>query len=98
MSSDIKKILIVDDEEKEFPIYNGLEIVGTLKTGYLGPFYFNDEDLIFINTLNRLFIGIGLFSLLLALGLGAIMSKRISKQIASVINKAHLLSEGGYLY
>lgn len=82
--------------EKEFPISLGNETIGILKTGYLGPFYFNDDDLTFINTLNRVFVIIGLLSLIFAFILGAIMSKRISKPISNVIDKAHQLSEGKY--
>lgn len=82
--------------EEEFPIYYENEIIGTLKTGFLGPYFFSDEDLNFINTLNKLLLFIGLISLVFAFILGTIISKTISHPISRVISKAHLLSKGQY--
>ncbi|PKM93697.1 MAG: two-component sensor histidine kinase [Firmicutes bacterium HGW-Firmicutes-1] len=68
--------------------------VGTVYIGYYGPFYLNDNDLEFINTLNRLFIGVGIFSLIFALILGYIMARRLSIPIARVIDSAQKISKG----
>ena len=83
-------------QEKSYPITVNSVKIGTLTTGYVGPYYFNDEELIFIKALNMLFIISGIGSLLLAFILGTIMSVRISRPLNKIAKKALLLSEGKY--
>lgn len=83
-------------QENTYPIMSKGERIGTLTTGFVGPYYFTDEELIFIEALNRLFIVIGIGSLVLAFGLGILMSYRISRPLKKAANKAALLSEGKY--
>lgn len=83
-------------QEKDYPIVLGGTELGTLTTGYVGPYYFNDEELIFIKTLNSLFLFIGICSLLIAFTLGIFMSVRISKPLKQIAGKARSLSEGNY--
>lgn len=80
--------------EVPYTIINGFDEVGKLKIGYFGPFYLNDNDLEFINTLNRLFVGVGIFSMVFALFVAYIMAKRLSVPISRVINTAQLISKG----
>lgn len=81
-------------EESIYPISHELSELGTVQIGYYGPFYFNDNDLVFINTLNRLLIGVGVFSLIFALVLGTLMARRLSTPITKVISTAELISRG----
>lgn len=83
-------------QENTYPIISKGERIGTLTTGFVGPYYFTDEELIFIEALNRLFIGIGIGSLALAFCLGILMSYRISRPLKKAANKAVLLAEGKY--
>ncbi len=83
-------------QEKSYPIQNAGTQLGTLTTGYLGPYYFNDEELIFIKALNSLLLFTGICSLLIAFGLGIFMSVRISKPLKKIAVKARSLSEGSY--
>lgn len=83
-------------EEKSYPIMVHKIQVGTITTGFIGPYYFNDEELIFIQALNKLFIIMGICSLILAVGLGIIMSLKISNPLNKIAKKALLLSEGNY--
>jgi signal transduction histidine kinase len=80
--------------ETSYPVNYNFEKVGSVEIGYFGPYYFNDSDLEFINTLNKVFTGVGIFSLFLALALGAVMASRISHPISRVINAAQLISKG----
>lgn len=75
--------------------HNNIE-VGKVYIGYYGPFYLNDNDLHFINTLNQLLVGAGVFSMALALIIGTIMAKRLSKPIAKVIKATEMISKGYY--
>lgn len=80
----------------EFSVKNNFEEVGKVQIGYYGPYYYDDNDLAFISTLNRLLFGAGLFSMLFALITGAIMAKRLSTPISRVINTARMISRGNY--
>jgi len=79
-----------------YPIVHNGDTVGTIEIVYYGPFYYTDSDLEFINTLNQVFIGVGVISLLLAIAIGAIISRNISKPITKVIDRARLISQGHY--
>lgn len=80
--------------EVPYSVINDKSEVGILTIGYFGPFYLNDNDLEFINTLNRLLISVGIFSMFFALFIGYIMAKRLSIPISRVINTAQMISEG----
>ncbi len=73
--------------ETNYPVILNLVQVGSVDIGHYGPYYFTDNDLVFINTLNKLFIGVGIASLLLALVVGALMAKliHISLQLREII-------------
>lgn len=80
--------------EDTYPVTYKLSEVGRIKIGYYGPYYFNDSDLAFINTMNRLLLSVGVFSLLLSLLIGSTMAKRLSTPIARVISTAQMISKG----
>jgi len=68
--------------------------VGTVYVGYYGPFYFTDNDLDFITTINRLLVWAGTVSILIALVTGILISRQLSKPISGVINKAQRIGQG----
>lgn len=80
--------------ENRYPIHKDGGVIGYVEVGYYGPFYFNDDDLNFINTLNELVAAIGLFSLLFAFVLGSVMANRISTPVSRVIHSAQMISRG----
>lgn len=80
--------------ENKYPVTYNLSEVGRVEIGYYGPYYFNDHDLAFISTLNRLLISVGIFSLLLSLMLGTLMAKRLSTPISRVISTAQMIAKG----
>jgi two-component system sensor histidine kinase BaeS len=80
--------------ENIYPVTDKPGEVGRVVIGYYGPYYFNDSDLAFINTINRLLIIIGAFSLILSLLFGSVMSKRLSTPISRVITTAQMISKG----
>lgn len=80
--------------ESSYPVTRDFVNVGNVEIGYYGPFYFNDNDLAFINTLNKMLVGAGIFSLVFALILGTFMAKRLSTPISRVIKTAQQISRG----
>ena len=83
-------------EEELYDITYNDQVVGAVSIGYYGPFFYTDSDLYFISTINALILWTGLFSAVLALVIGMIMSRQISNPIARVISKAQRIAEGLY--
>lgn len=80
----------------EYPVISSFKEVGSVEIGYYGPFYFSESDLAFINSLNRVFIGVGLLSLALSLAFGYMTARRISRPISQVTDTAEMISKGCY--
>ncbi|NLU31038.1 MAG: HAMP domain-containing protein [Clostridiaceae bacterium] len=80
--------------EDVYPVVNGSGEIGKVVLGYYGPFYFSDSDLEFINTLNRLFLGVGALSIVLSFLTGSLMAKRLSTPISRVTDTARMISRG----
>jgi signal transduction histidine kinase len=80
----------------EYPVKSDLKEVGTVQIGYYGPYYYNDNDLAFISTLNTLLFGAAIFSMLFALVMGVFMAKRLSMPIQRVIKAARMISRGTF--
>lgn len=83
-------------QEEVFPITLEGKEIGTLTTGFIGPYYFNDEELIFLKALNMLFVVIGISSLVLAFIIGVFMSVTIANPLDKIAKKALNLAEGKY--
>ena len=82
--------------EKTYQISSGEVTYGTAVLGYYGPFYYNNQDLEFIDMLNRIFFAIALIFLIIAAALGYIMAKRIAKPVEDVILKTAEIGRGRY--
>lgn len=82
--------------ETKYPIVINSKEVGVVEIGYYGPYYFNDSELYFINTLNRALIIVGIISLLLSLVAGSLLSNRLSAPITKVIESAKLIAKGHF--
>lgn len=80
--------------EVPYPLYHEFDRIGEVKIGQYGPFYMNEFDLAFIDTLNNIMLGVGVFSLLLAFVIGGIMAKRLSRPISRVTNTAQTIATG----
>jgi len=83
-------------EEKTYLLENSSGEIGKVTIGYYGPYYYTENDLDFINTLNKLLIFTAVISIVLALVLGVIISRQISKPVSRVIHKAGEISNGSY--
>ncbi len=82
--------------EASHPVMVGGVQAGSVDIGYYGPYYFNDSDLAFLNSLNSLLFWAAIGSLLACLVLGAIMARNLSRPIARVIRTAGDIAGGKY--
>ncbi|MCY6369896.1 sensor histidine kinase [Clostridium ganghwense] len=83
-------------KENQYDILSNSQKVGNVKIGYYGPFYYNDNDMLFLDTLNKIIITVGVVSLLIAVILGVIIASGVSRPISRVIDTAENISNGKY--
>jgi two-component system sensor histidine kinase BaeS len=80
--------------ENRYPLLSNFQEVGSVSIGYYGPFFLNDEELAFINTLNRLLMWVMLIALGLAVGVGFLMARGISAPLAQVVAATQQIAGG----
>jgi len=83
-------------EEKTFDIRDGTGIVGTVSIGYYGPYYFTDNDINFLNSLNKLLILATVIAAAVSFLFGAVLARRMSTPISRVIRTAGQIARGKY--
>ncbi len=79
-----------------YPLQHNAALIGNVNIGYYGPYYLNDNDLAFINTLNKMLGSVGVFSLFLAVIAGAFTAKRLSAPISEAVKSARDIGYGHY--
>lgn len=72
------------------------EVIGYLEIDYYTPYYMNENDFQFVTALNRILLVIGGVGLLAAVGLGILLSNRITNPLSEVVGVTRQISEGNY--
>lgn len=72
------------------------ENAGTVTVGYYGPFYFSENDTLYLDTLNRVLTIIGILSLAFAVILGFYMARRISRPLSLTVDATMKIADGDY--
>ncbi len=80
--------------ENVYPLRASFREEGAVTIGYFGPFFLNDQELSFINTLNRLLVLIALAALALAVGAGSFMARRITVPLSRVAEATQRIAGG----
>lgn len=70
--------------------------IGTINICYYGPFFLSENDFRFLNSLNYILIGVGVFSLVFSIVVGVIMAKHISNPIKKTVKTASKIASGDY--
>jgi signal transduction histidine kinase len=82
--------------EQGYPVLAGGRRVGTLQIGTYGPFYFSENEFLFIDALNRLLLWVALGTVAAALASGLLISRRLSAPLAAVTASAGRIASGDY--
>lgn len=82
--------------EKNYPVKVNGEVVGNAAVGYYGPYYYTDNDINFLNTLNQLLILAAALAAILSFIIGTYMAKRLSGPISKVTKTARQILAGNY--
>lgn len=70
--------------------------VGYLAIGYYGPYFFSEQDLAFLGSLNKYLLWLAALSSLASLILGQWLGRRISKPITEVIETTEEIAAGNF--
>jgi signal transduction histidine kinase len=71
--------------------------IATVNISYFSPYFYNDDDFRFLDSLNVILAGAGVFSLVLAVAVGWLMARRLSEPIRKTAEIAKQMSRGDYV-
>jgi signal transduction histidine kinase len=80
--------------ESRYPVRRDFRNVGSAAIGYYGPFFLDDQDLAFLNSLNRLLLWAAAGALVSAAGLGLLMARRITVPLERVARATQAIAGG----
>ena len=83
-------------EQTSYPVMIDNTAIGQVEIGYYGPYYYTDNDIVFLNNINKILIIVGFLSLIMAFLLGTFMAKRISTPISKSIKAAGEIAKGNF--
>lgn len=79
-----------------YPMNRHGKLVGYLEVSYYSPYYLNENDFRFLDSLNQILIIIGISASVLAAIAGIILARRLSVPIAKATKITGEISEGNY--
>jgi signal transduction histidine kinase len=80
--------------ENVYPVRSSFANVGVVTIGSYGPFFLNDQELAFINSLNLLLLWVTLAAMVLAVLIGSISARRITIPLARVADATQRIARG----
>ena len=80
--------------ENAFPVHSSFANVGVVTVGYYGPFFLNDQELAFINSLNTLLLWVTLATMAVAIFVGTFSARRITVPLARVALATKRIAQG----
>jgi signal transduction histidine kinase len=81
---------------KTFPAMQDSKEIGTVSIGYYGPYFLSEDDFLFLNALNKILIGIGIFSLIISVITGIFLARHLSKPILRTVEVTQDIADGKY--
>lgn len=83
--------------EQTFSLKNSSdEVIGSVKIGTYGTLYYMDNDVDFLEEINKVITIIGILMTVVTVFIAILISNNISKPIEVVSNMANLMGEGGF--
>ena len=69
---------------------------GAMVVGYWGPYFYTDNDLLFLSTVNRMLIWAAVISAAVAVALGALLAASLARPIDRAVQAARRVAGGDY--
>jgi signal transduction histidine kinase len=79
---------------KDFPLTSEGQVIGKLSISHFAPYFLSENDVLFLDALNAVFVGCGLFALALAVALGRILARNVSVPVGKAADVAKRMSAG----
>jgi len=77
--------------EKEYELKNNDESYAILTIGYMGPYYFNDEELFFLSRINTVIIWVAILAIVLSILVGILNTTSITSPIKRIVEFQNLM-------
>jgi two-component system, OmpR family, sensor histidine kinase BaeS len=81
---------------QNYSLSNDGEVYGTLTIRHLSPYFYDENDLSFLKTLNQIYVISGLIFIGIAFVIASIVSKRIARPIEIVSEELQDIEKGNY--
>lgn len=81
---------------RNFDIIINSKKEGSVNISYYGPFYYRDNDLVYLNTIRNAMSFATFIAIVLSVALGLLTSTKLSVMISKVISATTMISKGNY--
>lgn len=85
-----------DFVKHRYTLKDGSTVIGTVTISYYSPYYLNDNEFRFLDSLNLILLIIGILSIIGATIAALIFAKRLATPIVNTIDAAHAIAQGDY--
>ncbi|HII4429920.1 HAMP domain-containing sensor histidine kinase [Clostridium perfringens] len=79
-----------------YPLIKSGEKIGEVRVKFYGPIFYMQNELVFLDIVNRIILGIGVLLILASTIMGFIISRSITRPINKLMTKAKYISKGEY--
>ena len=79
-----------------YPLIKSGEKIGAVRVKFYGPIFYMQNELVFLDIVNKIILGIGVLLILASTVIGFIISRSITRPINKLMTKAKYISKGEY--
>lgn len=79
-----------------YPLIKNGEKIGEVRVKFYGPIFYMQNELVFLDIVNKIILGIGVLLILASTIMGFIISRSITRPINKLMTKAKYISKGEY--
>lgn len=79
-----------------YPLIKSGEKIGEVRVKFYGPIFYMQNELVFLDIVNKIILGIGVLLILASTVIGFIISRSITRPINKLMTKAKYISKGEY--
>ena len=83
-------------ERHHYEVKQSNAVIGYLDVSYYSPYYLNESDFRFLDSLNRILLVVGICAAVAAAAAGAVLAKSLSVPLLKVTEMTRKISEGDY--